>query len=588
MQGKKLAIFGIDGADPKRVGKMLKAGMLPNLAQLADEGCFGRLATTHVSQSPVAWSSFMTGMNPGKHGVFDFIMRDPKTLGLKLGLNDEITDALGARKFLPVIRERPFWNALGEAGVRGIAAFIPVTFPPVPFNGIVLGGMGVPDLRGTQGMPAAFTNDPKFPKKQEVVFVKGGDAELIADESERVKMKISVSAEYVEISIAGEKIRLRSGEWSKYVRAMFGKREGVMRFRLLSLRGEKFVLYASPVMISPYNPHVNITEPAGIAKEIADAAGVYKNNSFESDVHGLKEGLIDEAVYREDMYFTLETRAKAAEYLLRNKPWEFFTCNFFAVDRAQHMFMRFEDGGHPYFEENPEFAGEIEKAYVRMDSEFGKFRKIFGENCMTFVISDHGFSTYRWNVQLNKALMDAGLLGLREGETSETIGGINWARTKAYAAGFAGVYINLKGREAKGIVDARESEGVMRDAASVLGKIRHRGVSALEGTLRGSEIFFGPYAKDMADIVPLYNEGFRASRETALGGVGAGGTVYENRSKWCADHIGPGTPERNAGVIFCGEPLELEGANIMCLAPTALKYFGAKNNPNMDGRSMIK
>ncbi len=77
---KKLIILGFDGADAKLTEKWMDEGKLPNLAKLRAQGTFSPLRPTIPSQTPVSWSTFSTGLNPGRHGVFDFLKRDPKHL----------------------------------------------------------------------------------------------------------------------------------------------------------------------------------------------------------------------------------------------------------------------------------------------------------------------------------------------------------------------------------------------------------------------------------------------------------------------------------------------------------------------------
>src|SRR6516225_6405608 len=84
---KKVIVIGLDGLEPKIVAHLLEAGRLPNLARLRDSGGFSTVATTTPAQTPVAWSTFATGTNPGGHGIFDFIRRDPQTRLPDLGLN---------------------------------------------------------------------------------------------------------------------------------------------------------------------------------------------------------------------------------------------------------------------------------------------------------------------------------------------------------------------------------------------------------------------------------------------------------------------------------------------------------------------
>src|SRR5512133_4315566 len=76
--GKRIIVLGIDGMDPKFLEKHWDS--LPNLNRLRQDGEFKRLETTMPPQSPVAWSTFITGMDPGGHGIFDFVHRDAATL----------------------------------------------------------------------------------------------------------------------------------------------------------------------------------------------------------------------------------------------------------------------------------------------------------------------------------------------------------------------------------------------------------------------------------------------------------------------------------------------------------------------------
>jgi predicted AlkP superfamily phosphohydrolase/phosphomutase len=76
--GKKLIILGFDGVDAKLTERWMNEGKLPNLAKLRSQGAFSPLRPTIPSQTPVSWSTFATGLNPGRHGVFDFLKRNPK------------------------------------------------------------------------------------------------------------------------------------------------------------------------------------------------------------------------------------------------------------------------------------------------------------------------------------------------------------------------------------------------------------------------------------------------------------------------------------------------------------------------------
>ena len=164
MPEKKFAVFGIDGAHPETVNELLKKGLLPNLSEFISNGALEKLETVHASQSPVAWASFMTGTNPGKHGIIDFIIRDPSTMQIELGLVSERAHEHGI-VYESLLKERPVWEKLKE---KGTSLFIPVSFPPVPFNGHLLCGMGVPDARNTQGICTIYDENPVI-ERQEII-----------------------------------------------------------------------------------------------------------------------------------------------------------------------------------------------------------------------------------------------------------------------------------------------------------------------------------------------------------------------------------------------------------------------------------
>ncbi|HUT25006.1 MAG TPA: alkaline phosphatase family protein, partial [Sumerlaeia bacterium] len=86
-RARKVLILGIDGMDAQLLPRYAAAGLMPNFKRFMDEGDFRPLRTTQPPQSPVAWSSFITGMDPGGHGIFDFVHRDPRTMAPYLSMS---------------------------------------------------------------------------------------------------------------------------------------------------------------------------------------------------------------------------------------------------------------------------------------------------------------------------------------------------------------------------------------------------------------------------------------------------------------------------------------------------------------------
>ncbi|MCJ7485450.1 MAG: alkaline phosphatase family protein, partial [Candidatus Aminicenantes bacterium] len=193
----RLVVLGLDGMEPTLAERFMAEGKLPNLALLKKKGTYARLRTTTPAISPVAWSSFMTGSEPSKHNIFDFLSRDPRTYlpdlsSARIGKSKR-TLALG--KYLiplskPEIRGMrksvPFWKILGEKGIFSTVLRVPITFPPEKFKGHLLSGMCAPDLKGSQGTFAFFTEDADKVRKHE-----GGVAVLVAREGSVIRTEIS-------------------------------------------------------------------------------------------------------------------------------------------------------------------------------------------------------------------------------------------------------------------------------------------------------------------------------------------------------------------------------------------------------------
>src|SRR3954454_3835164 len=176
---KRVIVIGLDGLEPKIVESMLTAGELPNLQRLRFQGGYGRVATTSPAQTPVAWSTFATGRNPGGHGIFDFLRRDPKTYLPDNGLNRyEQKNVFSPPRAVNLRRGTPVWDRLSAAGISSTILRCPCTYPPDRARGSILSGMGVPDLRGGFGTATFYSSDPSVsPRESEhVVPVQvGGD-----------------------------------------------------------------------------------------------------------------------------------------------------------------------------------------------------------------------------------------------------------------------------------------------------------------------------------------------------------------------------------------------------------------------------
>ena len=133
MSNHKLLVIGVDGAPYPLIRQWAAEGQLPNLARLIERGSFGVLQSTIPVHSPTAWASFITGLNPGEHGVFDFVRRSPDSYKLAVVRADQYPGA-------------SIWRLLSEQGRRVGVMNVPMTYPPEPVNGFLISGLGTPDF----------------------------------------------------------------------------------------------------------------------------------------------------------------------------------------------------------------------------------------------------------------------------------------------------------------------------------------------------------------------------------------------------------------------------------------------------------
>src|SRR5436190_8335395 len=169
-KARRVVIIGLDGQDPELNEKWMNEGLLPNFSRLREAGAFSRLGTTLPAESPVAWSSFQTGCNPGKHRIYDFLVPNRKSLMPELSSANVTASArilklgkylipLGKPSIAAGRKSESFWSILGKFGIFSSVLRVPITFPPEKFNGVLLSAMNVPDVKGSQGTYFYFTTD---------------------------------------------------------------------------------------------------------------------------------------------------------------------------------------------------------------------------------------------------------------------------------------------------------------------------------------------------------------------------------------------------------------------------------------------
>jgi predicted AlkP superfamily phosphohydrolase/phosphomutase len=611
---KKVIFLGLDGLDPKLTERYMAEGKLPNLSRLKEQGSYSRLRTTFPALSPVAWSTFATGVNPAKHNIFDFLNRNMKsyvpelaaatvrasTRVLKLG---RLRIPLSPPRVELKRKSQPFWKLLGQEQIGSTIIRVPITFPPDKFHGRLLSAMSTPDLRGTQGSfsqfttrveEATFESGSRYPLQRTSDGFEGsleGPEDVLLENggAMRIPFRVRTTGDVPILEIQDGQYPLKPGTYTPWVKLKFKaalgiKVNGIARF-LATETAPHFSLYVSPMQIDPEKPALPISHPSYYAVYLAKLLGTYSTLGMAEDTWALNERVIDEDEFLKQAYLLMEEREAMFRNALEKTRRGVVACVFDTSDRVQHMFYRFlheDQSGSPY-------ARTIEDLYQRMDKLVGLAQQHVDKDTVIFVLSDHGFCSFRRGINLNAWLRDNGYLVLENGatESGRYFKGVDWSRTRAYTLGLGGLYLNLQGREAQGVVKpGAEAEALKQELIAKLSGLQdeERDAIGIRTAYASSALYRGPYLAEAPDLIIGYNDGYRTSWDAAVGKVTA--KVFEDNSKaWSGDHSVD--PVLVPGVLFSNRKIEAVDPGIEDMAPTALQLFGVARPGWMEGRPVF-
>lgn len=601
---------------------MLGRGELPNLARIQAAGSYTRLKTTYPAQTPVAWSSFMTGTNPGGHGIFDFICRDPETYLPDVALTrfERPKNMVAQPRVLNRRQGEPLWQPLSQAGIPSTILRCPCTFPPELLQGRMLAGVGVPDLRGSQSKGTFYTQDRAVlaEENEQLVFLEAKALDSGSELSTRVigprntktspasdtfceiRVQVDKVARKVVIHTGGTPAKIEVAErgWSEWVRfkfkfSMLQSVTGIARFYVRWLEPH-LEFYVSAVNFDPAAPMFPVSAPGDYAKELSEKIGPFSTLGMAEDHNGLNNGRLDEAAYLQQCELVLGERERAMRFELGRFVEGLFFMLFDTPDRVQHMLWRFRDREHPNFEPDlsPELATRIEEHYRRCDALLSAVLDKVDENTLLMVLSDHGFGTFRRAFDTNTWLWQNGLLALKDSrkpdaDSGEGFASVDWSKTYAYAVGLGGIYLNFKGRESDGILEeGSEAERVRRAIQTGLSDFpdAHTQRPAVRGVSRREELYSGAFVVNSPDLLVNFHRGFRVSWQSAVGGF-SNSLLEDNMRRWSGDHIVD--PESVPGILFMNRAAGHNHARIIDLAPTILSYLGVPVPASMEGTSLL-
>jgi len=559
-------LIGLDAFDPILFEKFSEEGKLPNLTKLSEMGGYSRFQVSNPPQSEVSWTSIATGLNPGEHGMFDFVHRNPDNYGLEVSLLPT-GKIMGALQFIRPYSAYTIFDHAAESGYPSTSMWWPATFPAKPDSPVrTIPGLGTPDIQGRMGVGAFFSSANDLPEKRgktPVFSLKKLNSTTFQTELEgpRTKSRVGLTnlkypleikikdASTVSLKLEKQVIQLEKDKWSPILEIRFKASlwmtvHAITRI-MLSCVEPQVEFYVLPLQIHPIHPLWRYGTPATFVKDAWSSSGPFLTLGWPQDTTGLEDGCISDTAFLQLCDDIFYAREKLLFYEIDRFKEGLLASVFDSLDRIQHMFLL----------RRPDV---IESWYLRYDRLVGKalerIGKMHGEKIRLLVMSDHGFYRLDYKAHLNRWLLDNNYLVSRDGAKDSDLKSVDWQKTKVYAVGLNSLYLNLEDREKKGMVPLQEKADLIRQLQhDLLQWESPDGRSVVLNAWNNSEVFSGPLASNGPDLLVGYAPGFRGSAETGLGGW-KDVSLEMNNDHWEADHCYDASSV--PGVLFSSENLD--------------------------------
>jgi predicted AlkP superfamily phosphohydrolase/phosphomutase len=539
-------IIGFDSFDPNIYTALSAQGLLPNLQRLAERGGYSPLIVSTPPQTEVSWTSIATGADPGQHGIFDFVHRDPVTYTPYVSILVTKRSSLGTQFVRPYTAHTIFDEAIDQ-GYPATALWWPAMFPSQPDSAVqILPGLGTPDIRGQLGVGMFFSSAVESPNAnlkttvavltgQDPVYQGGLNGPFIKQKGNIVPAQAEFTLEvlderHVNLTINHKMMTLEVGKWSpvfevKFKAGFLFNMQAITRAIVTSL--EPLKVYFLPAQIHPLHAVWRYGTPPSFVKKTWESAGPFLSLGWPQDTNGLEDGFISDEQFLALCDDIFATREHILVLQLRNFQEGILASIFDDLDRVQHMFRR----THPKI---------VQTWYIKLDQFVGRvldsLEKMDGPETHLLVLSDHGFADYNYKVHVNRWLWEHGFLVLKENSSEKSLAAVDWQRTSAYAVGLNSLYINLAGREGQGSVPVDQVETITQKIQAGLQAWQGPdGKPVFNKVYLRQEAFSGPFLKYGPDLVLGYTAGYRASPETGLGKWGDQ-AIIDNLGHWEADH----------------------------------------------------
>lgn len=621
----KVFILGIDGMDPQLLHLFIQKGMMPNFKKFLKSNYYSTLKTTLPPQSPVAWASFISGANPGVHGIYDFVHRDPaqfipflstsKTFAPKNNFNiGSLSIPLKSGK-VELLRKGPtFWSALEKHDIPVLLYKLPANYPVTEGKAKQISGLGTPDLLGTYGTFTMFTDN----RTKDLENLSGGRVIDVQPQNHLytcrlegptnpLNNKIKTSSitfnvnrdpweDTIKINIQGNDLILKKGEWTQWIPVefkllpLFAYVHGMIRFYVQNVH-PYLRLYVSPINVDPKHPDSPLSNPSTYSQQLSDRLGRFYTQGFPEDTKALSHNIFSDDEFLIQSKTVFDERLKAFDYLLNRFNEGLFFFYFSSIDQNSHMLLRTMNPTHPLYDPNasPQVKNAVPDMYKAMDEVLGKTLAKMDNRSTLFILSDHGFSPFIREFNVSTWLVENGFTAVTDKNRyhkSIFFDYVDWQRTKAYVIGINSIYINIDGREMHGSVLPSERDKIVAEIIHKLRKVKdpQTGKRVIVNAYDTKEIYSGPQLNLAPDIVIGYDKGYRISDSSVLGKFPK--EIFSNRTdKWSSDHCMH--PDIVPGVLLCNREIKKNAPGLWDLAPSILERFGFPAHPLMNGKSIF-
>jgi predicted AlkP superfamily phosphohydrolase/phosphomutase len=561
----RVMLLGFDSFDPEVFENLLSVGRMPNLEKYVKAGNYSRFIVSDPPQTEVSWTSIATGLDPGGHGIFDFVHRDPNTYTPYVSLLPTERKAFGTQ-FVPPHRTRTIFEEAARLGYPASSLWWPATFPARPELPVkTIPGLGTPDLLGRLGVGTLYTStreELNAPGKTPVKLLESKgrntfsglfEGPAMRKEDKSLSATTSFQLEILDdqaamLNFNSQKVELKIREWSPIFEVQF-KMGFLMNLRSLTravlTQIEPGVrLYLLPLQIHPLASTWRYATPPGFVKSTWKECGPYLSLGWPQDTTGLEDGWISDELFLNLCESIFEHRVRVLLDNLKSFKEGLLGIVFDSLDRVQHMFRR----------DRPDL---IELWYRKLDALVGQVENLLysngGADTRLIVLSDHGFANFDYKIHLNRWLQENGYLVKNNSDGDNNLRNIDWSRSAAYAVGLNSLYINQEGREGSGIVSPSNSGDLKQELQQKLLDWRdEKGTEVIKRAVSALDLFSGPFIQDGPDMLIGYNPGYRASQETGLG-EWKDVNLAVNNDHWSGDHCIDSTAV--PGVLFCDKGL---------------------------------